>query len=207
VADDDDAIDESELNAAESEPIAKLTAAMAAGDEAAVEAFYRLYFDRLFAEARHVVRGRDEAFYLDVVQDAVLRIIRTVRRVKSKAQFHAWLRLVVRTTALDRLRGERRRARRELAVAGTVSWISSAAATSGADEIDDDGSQYEWLRRQIDSLDPQIVRMIELRFERSWTLARIGKLLGLSTGTIDGRLRRALRLLKDRAREEFDSDE
>src|SRR5690348_9977718 len=88
---------------------------MAAGDEAAVEAFYRQYFDWLYAQARRYSR-RDEAFCLDVVQDAVLRIIRTVRAVPSEAQFRGWLCLVVQTTTLDCLRCERRRAKRETAV-------------------------------------------------------------------------------------------
>jgi len=85
-----------------------LTAAMAAGNEDAVETFYRRYFDWLYAQARRATR-RDESFCLDVVQDAVLRIVRTVRCVKTEPQFRAWLRLVVQTTAFDRLRSERRR--------------------------------------------------------------------------------------------------
>src|SRR5262245_41491413 len=53
----------------------KLTAALAAGNEDAVETFYRRYFDWLYAQARRATR-RDESFCLDVVQDAVLRIMR-----------------------------------------------------------------------------------------------------------------------------------
>src|SRR3954471_16462602 len=90
------------------EPIDKLTAGMAAGDAKAVESFYRRYFDWLYAQARRATR-RDEAFCLDVVQDAVLRIVRTIRRVSTESELRAWLRLVVQTTALDRLRCERRR--------------------------------------------------------------------------------------------------
>src|SRR3954464_2660020 len=55
--------------------IASLTASLAAGDRAAVEAFYRRYFELLFRAARRAA-GRDEAFCLDVVQEAVLRVIR-----------------------------------------------------------------------------------------------------------------------------------
>src|SRR5580700_6920402 len=88
---------------------------MAAGDEEAVETFYRQHFDWLYAQARRASR-RDESFCLDVVQDSVLRIIRVVRPVKSEAQFRAWLRLVVRTTTWDRLRADQRRMQREMAV-------------------------------------------------------------------------------------------
>ena len=83
----------------------KLTAALAAGDEDAVETFYNSYFDWLYAQARRATR-RDESFCLDVVQDAMLRIIRTVRAVRDEPQFRAWLRLVVQTTAWDRLRSD-----------------------------------------------------------------------------------------------------
>jgi RNA polymerase sigma-70 factor (ECF subfamily) len=177
----------------------KLTAAMSAGDEDAVELFYRRYFDWLYAQARRCSR-RDESFCLDVVQDAVLRIIRTIRPVRSEMQFRAWLRLVVQTTVLDRLRTERRRTNREIAV---------LAATSAVEAIDesaegDDESQRAWLRAQVAQFDPQLVQMIELRYRKDWTLVRIAALLGLSIGTVDGRLRRAIKTLRDRAIEAFD---
>jgi RNA polymerase sigma factor (sigma-70 family) len=170
--------------------IDKLTAAMAAGDSKAVETFYRRYFDWLYSQARRATR-RDEAFCLDVVQDAVLRIIRTVRKVDCDARFRAWLRLVIQTTACDRLRAEQRRVKRE------------AAVTVPASEAVDD-EQYEWLKQQVAQFDPSLVRMIEMRFERNWTLARIAGAFGLSVGTIDGRLRRALKELRSRAMEQFD---
>ena len=73
------------------------------------------------------------------------------------------------------------------------------------DEIAD-AEQQEWLKAQIGMLDPQIVRMIELRYEQNWTLARISKLLGLSIGTIDWRLRKALGKIREKAVEAFEMD-
>jgi RNA polymerase sigma factor (sigma-70 family) len=174
----------------------RLTAGMAAGHAQAVESFYRRYFDWLYAQARLATR-RDESFCLDVVQDSVLRIARSVRRVDSEPQFRAWLRLVVQTVACDRLRSETRRHQRELVVA-------SIRSEQVPFDEPTDTSQQHWLKEQIGRLDPQIVRMIEMRFEQSWTLGRIAAFFGLSVGTIDGRLRRALKQLKDRAIEEFD---
>lgn len=168
-------------------PIDKLTADLSAGKAGAVETFYRLYFDRLYAHARRATR-RDEAFCLDVVQDAVLRILRTVRRVESEAQFEAWLRLVVRTTAYDLLKSESRRKHRELAA------VSAHPSPSPSSDIDPD--QRAWLKRQLDAMDPQLAKMIELRYEHRWTLARIAARFGLKTGALDGRLRRALLQLR-----------
>ena len=189
------------------DPTDKLTAAMAAGDPAAVEAFYRRYFDRLYAWARQATR-RDEAFCLDVVQDAVLRVVRTVRPAAGEAQLVAWLKLVVRTTAYDHLKAERRRAKRhEAAVTATV---PPYAAGDPATAVSDDGDAAEqaerlrWLRAQLDAMDPHLARLIDLRFARRWTLARIGELVGVSAGTVDGRLRRALAKLRRLADAAFD---
>src|SRR5690242_20301376 len=96
--------------------VTELTAGMAAGNSRAVEVFYRRYFDIMYAYARQMTR-RDESTCLDVVQEAVLRVVRTVRRVESERQFRAWLRLVTQTSALDMLKSESRRRRRESAVA------------------------------------------------------------------------------------------
>jgi RNA polymerase sigma factor (sigma-70 family) len=189
---------------------AALTAAMAAGDPAAVEAFYRRYFDRLYAWARQATR-RDEAFCLDVVQDAVLRVVRTVRPASGEAQLVAWLKLVVRTTAYDRLKADRRRDRRHRAAAlADVPAGNPAGSTAVATADDDDPSdpadlaeRLGWLRAELDAMDPGLARLIDLRFTERWTLARIGGLLGVSVGTVDGRLRRALARLRERAGSAF----
>ena len=92
--------------------VLQLTAAMAAGDERAIEAFYRAYFAWLYQKARRAT-GRDEAFCFDVVQEAVLRILRCVKPIEGDRPFRAWLRLVVQSTAYDLLKSESRRTRRE----------------------------------------------------------------------------------------------
>ncbi len=175
-----------------SDGIHKLTAAMAAGDEVAVGTFYRRYFDWLYDQARRATR-RDEAFCLDVVQEAVLRVVRTIRAVETEPALRAWLKLVVRAIAYDQLRHESRRRRRELlAVVGR-----RECATSAGDLPDEE--QIAWLGQEIARLDPKLVTMIQLRFQKGWTLQRIASALGVSAGTIDGRLRRALRQLRRRA--------
>lgn len=181
------------------EQIASLTARMAAGDVAAVEQFYRDYFDRLYGWARQFTR-RDEAFCLDVVQDATLRIVRNVRPVDAEPPFVAWLRLVVQTTAYDLLKASARRATREQAAA-TAERVECSA--------DDQASQrerFDWLRAQLDAMDPALARMIDLRFSTGWTLARIGRLFGLSAGSVDGKLRRALAALRASSRGSFNDD-
>jgi RNA polymerase sigma factor (sigma-70 family) len=175
--------------------IEKLTRGMAAGHRDSVEAFYRQYFDWLYAQARRET-GRDEAFCLDVVQEAVLRIIRNIKPVSDAPRLRAWMKLVVRTTALDQFRAEKRRNNH------IVLPIELHSCDDFPHMLFDD-EQFEWVKAELQKFDPQLVEMIELRFEQKWTLARIGQRLGLSPGAIDGRLRRAIAVLRSRASEEF----
>lgn len=177
------------------EAIDNLTAAMSAGDGGAVERFYRRYFDCMYGWARQFTR-RDESFCLDVVHDAVLRIVRTIRRADSEPQLLAWLRLVVQTTAYDKMKSDRRRETRETAV---VVPPDDTPAAAPADAAAIEAERLDWLRTEIAALDPQLAAMLDLRFTGGWTLDRIGRLFGLSPGTVDGRLRRTLRRLRDRA--------
>ena len=181
------------------EAIQRLTAAMAAGDRAAVASFYEQHFNWLFLEAKKAC-GRDESFCLDVVQEAMLRIIRTVRRAENNAQFFAWMRLVIRTSALDLMRRDRNRARRESLV--SVSEINQV--DSILEEEEDQQKRRNWLEKQIAAIDPHIVELINLRFEKNFTLQKIAEMFGLPIGNIDGRIRRALAKLRTAAQKEFD---
>ena len=168
--------------------VAAMTAGMATGDQQAVEMFYRTYFDRLYRIARRA-SGRDESFCLDVVQESVMRVLRNVRRVSQEAQLAAWLGLVVRTTAYDLLKSENRRRRREAVVAVGADAVSATGESVDAERI-------AWLGAQIARMDPALARAIDLRYSQGWTLARVARALGISTGSVDGRLRRALRALR-----------
>ena len=185
--------------------ITSLTASLAAGDSAAVEVFYRRYFNLLFRAARRAA-GRDEAFCLDVVQEAVLRVIRSAERTESEAAWTCWLRLVVRTAAYDLLRAESRRRRRETGVAISVNEAAMPPAATACDDADERDARLAWLREQIAQLDPQVARAIDLRYHQRWKLARVAAALGLTIGTLDGKLRRALDRLRRQARQDWVGD-
>lgn len=176
------------------EDAARLTAAIAAGDTEAFSRFYRRWFPVLYADARRAT-GRDEAFCLDVVHDAMLRVIRSMRPLPTEADLRRWLRVVVRSCAYDRLRAESRRLRHERAARET----RSVAAGAGDAELDD---RLEWLRRELRDLDDRSVQLLVMRHRLGWTLARIGRVLGLAPGAVDGRLRRIAARLRRRAAKE-----
>jgi RNA polymerase sigma-70 factor (ECF subfamily) len=183
----------------------QLTAAMSRGDRRAVAAFYERYFDLLVRCARGATRlarrADAEDLCLDVVHDAVLRVVRTIRPVTGgEGQLVAWLNVVIKSAAYDRFRQEQRRSQREQKHVSPAPDDESAHVGNGAELAE----QLAWLRDELGRLDPKLVELIELRYSHGWTLPAIAERLGLSAGTVDGRIRRALAKLRGRGEEVFD---
>ena len=167
-----------------------LTAAIAAGDTEAFTRFYHEWFDSMLAEARRATR-RDESFCLDIVQDALMRVIRAIKPMNSTDDVRRWLRVVVQTCAYDLLRRESRRRRLELEAAQGRSVAPAAA--------EDPRPRLEWIERQLRSLDDRQVQLLLMRHRFGWTLRQIGEALGRKPGAIDSRLKRLLASLRRRA--------
>jgi RNA polymerase sigma-70 factor (ECF subfamily) len=141
------------------------------------------------------VTGRDEAFCLDVVHDVMMRVIRSIKPMDDASAIAKWLRVTVRSCAIDRLREERRRRDRESALQIT------SASQSEQDGIDE---QLVWLRGELARLDPDSAALLAMRHRFNWTLQRIGTALGIRTGAVDRRLRTTIEQLRTRAGEVFD---
>ena len=177
-----------------SKTVQEFTTAIASGDSEAFARFYRDRFDAMYAEARRAT-GRDESFCLDIVQNAMMRVIRSLRPLDSELRLRAWLRTVVHSCAYDRLRHEARRKR----------WERNAADRRAAETPDDhDDDRLEWLRRELATFDDPQLRLLVMRYRFGWTLQRIGDALGLKPGAVDGRLSRLTANLRRRAQENFD---
>lgn len=172
--------------------INELTAAIASGDTEAFGRFYETWFDFMYAQARRAT-GRDEAICLDIVQDSMMKVIRSMRPFDEEAPFRRWLRAVVINCAYDRLRSESRRRAREQA----------AATYQPPDDTDDLEERLAWLRNELARMDEQSSRLLIMRHRFGWTLQQIGAIVGLSPGAVDGRLRRTLVGLRKKGEETF----
>ena len=173
-----------------SQTIHELTAAIASGDTEAFGRFYEQWFDHILTEARLASR-RDEHFCLDLVQDVMLRIIRSRRVFDHEDSLRRWVRVVVQSCCIDHFRAESRRRRREHA------HHSSAEQHEVVNEQDE---RLLWLESQLATLGPDDAKLLDMRFRFGWTLGRIASTLGLSTGAVDGRLNRLLAALRGRVK-------
>jgi RNA polymerase sigma-70 factor (ECF subfamily) len=176
---------------------AALTRAIARGDQVAFAEFYDLWFDRAYATARRITR-RDESFCLDVVHDAMLRVVRQMRPLDSEAAVGAWMARTIWTTAIDALRTERRRTRREHDVG------AERAANADAPGDGTERERLEWLRARIAALPTVDRRLVQERFDHDRTLDAVGRALGMTGHAAHGRIRRILARLRDAAKELFD---
>jgi len=194
------------MTAASSERVAKtaptrpesvqLTAAVARGDEQAFAAFYELWFDRTLALARKATR-RDESFCLDVVQDCMLRVVRAMRPLDTESAVEAWMARAVLTTAIDRLRADRRRTRREQEAARGEQDDAHPATEAEVTE------RNAWLIAHLRELPERDQQLLAARFGDDKTLAEVGEALGMTGHAAHGRIRRIIARLRDAAQELF----
>lgn len=183
-------------NPATTQTLSALTQAIARGDSSAFGRFYDEWFDRLHRMAR-ASTGRDESFCLDVVQDAMLKIMRSMKRFEDEKAFEAWLRVIVMRCALDRMRAERRRAARESSHARARTEV--IAVTEGHED-----GRLQWLEKKLAQLDHDRSLLLVMRFRLGATLGHIGRAVGLGPGAVDGRIGRSLAQLRAAAKENFD---
>lgn len=146
-----------------------------------------------FRVALSVLRRREDAE--DVAQEAFLRAHRSFGSIRDRDRFRAWL---VRTSfrlALDRIRGEKRRARREDAMA-----LEARVQTGSAE---DDAARRELRERVAEAVDalPEKLRLVTVLVAiQEQDLASVARLLELPEGTVKSRLHRARKELAERLR-------
>ena len=145
------------------------------------------------ALAMQLLGNQDDA--ADVLQDALVAVLRSQSFDPDRDSFKSWFLAVVRNQCLDLLR--QRRCRPQVAIddiqmaAGSSSNPESAF---GQDEI------QAILKRELRGLPSEKREILILREYLDLTYAEIGKVLGVPPGTVMSRLHRARLALAKRMR-------
>jgi len=161
------------------------TRSVASGDPDAVARLYEAKFAYVFAMVKRS-GGLNDEDAMDVLQDVMLKVIRTIRPVRSERALDAFLTRVSRSCAYDHLRKKLRQVKREQTHV-THGLIALTADARLAQE-----EALAALRRELGGLDRVTRDIIDMRYRASMTLAVIGGHLGMSPGAVHGRLRRGL---------------
>lgn len=174
------------------------TAGVARGDRDAFAAFYAAWFDRALALAQRTLRS-DEATALDVVQDVMMKVARSMPALRDERAVESWMARAVFSVAIDRLRADARRKNHEQEVVREV----EQAPEPDRLELEE---RARWLHARLAELPDADRHAVLLRFEGDATLADIGAVLGITGNAVHGRVRRALARLRRMARQVIDGD-
>jgi RNA polymerase sigma-70 factor (ECF subfamily) len=157
------------------------------GDRAALDALLAEHRQVCLTRAWRIVGNGADAE--DVVQEAFLRLMRTLDAYDGSVPFGAWLGQLVQTASLNaRLAAKRRRGREEKAAAPPEAPGSTA----------DDDARLAQLRRMVEELPPELRTPIELRFFTGLSQKEAAERLGVTENAVALRIRRGKERLRRR---------
>ena len=189
--------------AAQYDPLRPVVEAIVAGDSCAMG-------DLIRTESRWVrgvvygVLGR-----ADEVDDCVQRVWLTVWReahgLQDLDRWRHWLYRIARHAALDLVRAKRRRRKllEGFRLLKVGRWRPAEAVPGPAQEAVADERQDEVLAA-IETLPPLYREPFVLKHLEGWSCRQIGEVLGLPEGSVETRLVRARRLLRERLKPRSD---
>lgn len=149
----------------------------------------------MYQDARRLT-GRDESTCLDLVQEAMLKAMRSIKPIAEYSHLRNWCGALLKSVAYDWLRRESRRRVVPLAV-------ESAAPVAADGEQAEIEARWRWIEEQIRSESSELQQLFALRYRWGWTLTQIAQRFGWKTGAVDGKLRRAIEQLRHKAEREF----
>lgn len=166
--------------------IAALARGVARGDDSALDALYRRKVGLVLGWCEKAT-GRDESFALDVVQETFVRVIgarRSLGTIDGESDLDRWLIAVAKSAAMDLLRRELRRRKREYRVGMEG---EGAREMSGGDR-----ERAEEAQRALTRISEDDGAMVRMKVGGG-TFGQIARAFGISTGSAQGRVRRAVR--------------
>lgn len=131
----------------------------------------------------------------DVAQEAFLRAYQKFESLREPDKFKAWVNRIAFRLALNRQRGQRRRAVRDTA------WHVSESGTEvdGAKNADQQ-ILLDQLRREVENLPEKLREVLQLSLVEDMEAEDVGAVLGIPAGTVRSRLHTARKLLLEAMR-------
>lgn len=173
---------------------AELIRRAARGEEQAFEALVKAHQARAFRVARHMVPSDEDA--TDIVQEAFLRVFRSLERFDFQYSFSTWLNRIVTNLAIDHLR------RRRLVTQSSggddgdeESWEADlpSVAPSPSERMEANETARK-VRECIAALAPHFQSVLTLREIEGLPCTEIARIVGATHVTVRWRLHRGRKL-------------
>ncbi len=184
----------------------ELIEALRREDPLAAERLLRTYGERAYRLAVRITRARQDAE--EVVQDALLTVVRKIDSFRGDAAFGSWFYRIVANTAYQKIRG-RRRYQSEVSADASPALLSDSARNAERPgdwsvAVENPARQTEVraaLSEAIDELPVHYRTIFVLRDLHGLSHVEIGQRLSLSAANVKTRIHRARSLLRERLAE------
>ena len=169
---------------------AELAARLVGGDGEALAEVYRRHGSRVIAVANAVLR--DQAAAEDVCQDVFVRLSRQPQRFDSgRGSLVAYLVVIAHGRAIDRLRSDQARVRRE-----EQESRLAPRAVEGADDEALAASMATQIWAAVSALPAHEAEALRLAYFGGSTYREVACILQVAEGTVKSRIRSGLRRLR-----------
>lgn len=169
---------------------AELLRATARGDREAFRTLVDRYERRAFWAAFHLTGQEEEA--RDVVQEAFVRVFRSLDRYDERRPFYTWFYRIVTNLAIDHLR--HLRLTRRISTDEVAEMPSLPNAPSKAIESEETRRN---VRRALDALPPKFKAVMVLRELHGLSCKEIATIVTSTHATVRWRLHRARKLFRE----------
>ena len=154
-----------------------------------IDALYKKYYRELVAWANYMTNNKYIAE--DLVQEAFLKALNyeeVFERI-HELQARAWIYQTVRHLFIDRTR--------HLKNENLMDSVPESECES------DDLSEIEWLELLLE-LEPEMSRMVVMRYVEGYTSTEISKIFGIPPGTVRSKLSMTMKTLRKKVEESYE---
>jgi RNA polymerase sigma-70 factor (ECF subfamily) len=171
---------------------ARLLAMVAEGDQGGFAALYRRRSGLIYSLLVRMLVNEMEA--QEVMQDAFVQIWRRAPRFDSERSSPvAWMIMIARGLAMDRLRARSRRKAGQAAYEREIASLELEIKGKGPTEREE---LADFCASALNQLPDEQAHAVQLAFIRGWTQEEIARSIGEPLGTVKARIRRGLLALR-----------
>ncbi len=175
----------------------KLISRAARGDAAAFNELLGMHEKRMYAVCLRMCANHEDA--QDCLQEAMLRIYRSISGFKGQSTFSTWIYRVTMNTCLDELRKKKNKPSTSLDSLLDTGW-------SPSDDYDTpehraiEGERKTAIQNAIADLPEDMRSAVVLRDIEGFSYDEISGMLGINVGTIKSRISRGREKLREKIR-------
>lgn len=176
----------------------KLIEKASGGDASAFNRLMANHEKRMYAVALRMFANREDA--QDCLQEAMLRVYRSIGSFKGQSSFSTWLYRITMNTCLDELRRKKNKQSASLDNLLEQGW-SPADESAGPEQHAVRNELKQELQSAIRELPEDMRSAVVLRDVQGFAYDEIAQVLNVNVGTVKSRISRAREKLRGKLRE------